>query len=203
MKFSSPIMVFIIASASVHAAIVMTSNNSTTITLPGSTGSVMVVKIKEQQTNLSKKTLTKTISRNTSQQQNFAQTNKNHPSVEKPEKSSQQEHIDKITVPATDNQQTKSKARIISIIYEELSQHFNYPKLAQKRNWQGKVMLSLRVTANGEINNVRIKNSSGYSILDQAAINSLIKIGYLPQVSSWLPYDIDLKLPVLYQLTEG
>jgi protein TonB len=200
MKISSPIMIFIIASASVHAALMMTSYNSTIITLPGSMGSVMEVKIKERQTNLTKKTSTKTISRNTSQQQISAQTNK---AISSAEKLTQKKQTDTITVPATDNQQAKSKARIISIIYKELSQHFIYPKLAQKRNWQGKVMLSLRVTANGKINNVQIKNSSGYSVLDQAAINSLIKVGYLPQVSSWLPYDIDLKLPVLYQLTEG
>jgi len=193
-------MIFIIASASVHAALMMTSYNSTIITLPGSMGSVMEVKIKERQTNLTKKTSTKPISRNTSQQQISAQTNK---AISSAEKLTQKKQTDTITVPATDNQQAKSKARIISIIYKELSQHFIYPKLAQKRNWQGKVMLSLRVTANGKINNVRIKNSSGYSVLDQAAINSLIKVGYLPQVSSWLPYDIDLKLPVLYQLTEG
>jgi len=200
MKISSPIMIFIIASASVHAALMMTSYNSTIITLPGSMGSVMEVKIKERQTNLTKKTSTKPISRNTSQQQISAQTNK---AISSAEELTQKKQTDTITVPATDNQQAKSKARIISIIYKELSQHFIYPKLAQKRNWQGKVMLSLRVTANGKINNVRIKNSSGYSVLDQAAINSLIKVGYLPQVSSWLPYDIDLKLPVLYQLTEG
>lgn len=191
-----------IASASIHAGLVMTSNNSSIITLPGSTGSVMEVKIKERQPSLAKTTVAKPVSKKPSkkiaQHEIITQINKTTSSSESTEKQN-----DKVIISAANNQHTKSKARVISIIYKELSQHFVYPKLAQKRNWQGKVLLSLRVSSNGKINDVQLNNSSGYSVLDQAAINSLSKVGYLPQISSWLPYDIDLKLPVVYQLTEG
>ena len=192
-----------IASAGIHASLVMTSNNSTTITLPGSTGSVMEVKIKERQNPLEKTTTArpaqKKISKKTEQQESSIKIKETTPTSETITTLSQE----KPASPATDKQQAESKARVISIIYKELSQHFIYPKLAQKRNWQGKVLLSLRVTASGKINNVQLNSSSGYDVLDQAAINSLVKVGYLPQISSWLHYDIDLKLPVLYQLTKG
>ena len=99
--------------------------------------------------------------------------------------------------------QSASKARIVSILYKGLSQHFTYPRLAQRRNWQGKVLLSLHVTSSGKIENIKVNSSSGYNILDQAAIASLTKVGQLPQVSSWLHYGIDINIPVIYQLTKG
>jgi len=192
-----------VASAGIHASLVMTSNNSTTITLPGSTGSVMEVKIKERENPLEKTTTArqaqKKISKKTEQKESSIKIKKTTPTSETVAILSQE----KTTSPITDKQQAESKARVISIINKELIQHFIYPKLAQKRNWQGKVLLSLRVSASGKINNVQLNSSSGYDVLDQAAINSLVKVGYLPQTSTWLSNDIYLQLPVVYQLTEG
>jgi len=191
-----------IASASIHAGLMMTSNNSSVITLPGSTGSVMEVKIKERQDTLTKNAIVKPVSNNPSKKtaahEVISRINKTVASSENTEKQKS-----KAIISAANKQHAKSKARVISILYKELNKYFIYPGLAQKRNWQGKVLLSLRVTSNGKINNVQLNSSSGYNILDQAAINSLIKVGYLPKISSWLHYDIDLKLPVVYQLTES
>lgn len=199
MKLSSPILAFTIASIGVHSGLVMTSNNTDNITLPSSEGSVIAVKMTKHQDYTKEKrkpttkSLTKTktkpeIKKVATQSRNIEKVQTN----EQSEKSAQAEY-----------QHAESKARVISVIHKELNQHFTYPKLAQRRNWQGKVLLSLRVTSSGKINNIRINQSSGYSILDQAAINSLIKMGNLPQISSWLPYEVNLKLPVIYQLTEG
>lgn len=195
MKLITPITVFILASASVHAVLVISSNSTTAITLPGTTGSMMNVKIQEES-----KTSPKKVNDNATPPEIQTQLTKTNPATKKP---AQKEIKSKISLSPIKNQQAESKARVISVIYQELNQHFTYPKLAQKRNWQGKVLLSLQVSTNGKINNVQIHKSSGYSVLDQAAIDSLIKVGYLPQISSWLPYDINLKLPVIYQLTEG
>lgn len=192
-----------VASAGIHASLVMTSNNSTTITLPGSTGSVMEVKIKERENPLEKTTTArqaqKKISKKTEQKESSIKIKKTTLTSETVAILSQE----KTTSLITDKQQAESKARVISIINKELIQHFIYPKLAQKRNWQGKVLLSLRVSASGKINNVQLNSSSGYDVLDQAAINSLVKVKYLPQTSTWLSNDIYLQLPVVYQLTEG
>lgn len=186
-----------LASAGVHAGLVMTSYNSTDITLPGSTGSVIAVKINKVEP-VSKKSSKKVTQSKTSQKNK-----KIAPNLKKNKKHPQDDPASHHSLAKNEHQQAESKARVISIIYNKLSQHFIYPKLAQKRNWQGKVLLSLRVSSNGKINNVKINRSSGYSVLDQAAVNSLMKIGNLPQLSSWLPYEIDLNLPVVYQLTEG
>lgn len=189
-------MLFVLASAGIHAGLVMMSNNVTPLTLPGITGSVMAVKIKEQQITEIKNDSYKEIT-----------TVKNNKLATEVKKSVASKTIS-TTKSSTQKQnisitQNESRARVISIIYKELKQHFTYPALAQKRNWQGKVELSLRVTSAGKIEDVQLNNSSGYSILDQAAISSLLRVDNLPKISSWLPYDINLKLPVIYRLTEG
>lgn len=208
MKFTSPIIIFILASAGIHAGLVITSN-TTNIALPGSTGSVMAVKLKE----INQITVRPDIKKRRPQKEQSKKTKNTKDNPEKllaklsqrktyQEKTITEKYVQLIESSSIYNQ-AESKARVISIIYKELSQHFKYPKLAQKRNWQGKVLLSLRVTASGMINNIQLNSSSGYSVLDKAAINSLIKVGHIPQISSWLPYDINLNLPVVYQLTEG
>ena len=197
MKLSSPILTFMLASIGVHAGLVMTSNNLSSIALPGSTGSVMAVKINKPEQVL-KNNIEKT-----SQSKPIAKINKTVPVLKEAGKKIVKKPSSQLPHTTQTSQQAESKARVISIIYKELNQHFIYPKMAQKRNWQGKVLLSLRVSSSGKINNVQVNRSSGYSVLDQAAINSLMKVGNLPQISSWLPYDIDLNIPVIYQLTEG
>lgn len=197
-------MSFILLSAGVHAALVITSNSPTNIALPGSMESAMNIKIQENHKPSEQNIIEKSISK-----KNIIKPTAKETPVQIVKKLISPENVklkptaNKIAIAAVDNQQTKSKARVISIIYQQLNQHFIYPKLAQKRNWQGKVLLSLSVSPNGKINNVKIYKSSGYSILDQAAISSLTKVEYLPQISSWLPYDIDVKLPVIYQLIKG
>lgn len=196
MKLTSPIILFVLASAGIHAGLVMLSN-SNTITLPGSAGSVMVVQIKKQHSaNKIKPEQIKNIRKESPKRRQIAAKQKAASVVDK-SKQAEQKTASLQQNPAI------SKARVASIIYQELSPHFTYPKIAIKRNWQGKVLLSLRVTSNGRIKNVQLNNSSGYDILDQAAIHSLSKVESLPGISSWLPFDIDLNFPVIYKLIEG
>lgn len=212
MKIISPFMSFLAASAIVHAALVINSY-STNITLPGSTGSVMTVKLQAEKVP-NKQALT-------GKQLEAKQVNKkilkekHSPVAEPPTQKTQALAKTTTLAPYSDStnkenlqvvnkeRESKSRAHVIAVIYQALNQHFTYPRLAQRRNWQGKVLLSIRVTASGKIKNIKLNQSSGYAILDQAAMSSLTKVGELPQLISWLPYDIDLTLPVIYQLTEG
>ena len=197
MKLPSPIMNFIIASAVIHVGL-MSVSDSSTITLPGSTESVMVVQIKNEQPHEIIKTKRK--KKNKSKTQESLKKVTKQKSPPKAENKNQSSTLEVVSI---SKNMEKSKARVASIIYKELNQYFTYPRLAVKRNWQGKVLLSLRVTSTGKIKNIHLNNSSGYDILDQAAINSLSKVEQLPEVSSWLPFDVDLKFPVIYKLIGG
>jgi len=196
MNLLSPLSLFIIASFAIHASVVMISNNTTTMILPGTTGSSLSIKIKEVviRPQRDKKPVTPKV------QQIKKATS--HSKDNEKEKLTKQSTKPKIT-PSPAQITKKSEARVISIIYKELSQYFTYPKLAQKRNWQGKVLLSLRLSSSGKIKEIQLNNSSGYSVLDQAAIVALRKVDQLPNISKWLDHDIELELPVIYKLTEG
>lgn len=209
MKLLSPMSAFIIASAGIHVGLVM-SSYSTNITLPGSTGSVMTVELKIEEklskqpsTNNNYKVKQVKLVKNKTSQKNKSLVTTRMFSNNTTDSSLLPSNIKESTQAINKEKDAESKAQVISIIYKALNQHFTYPRLAQRRNWQGKVLLSIRVTATGKIKNIKLNQSSGYSILDKAAISSLTKVGELPQLISWLPYDIDLTLPVIYQLTEG
>lgn len=85
-----------------------------------------------------------------------------------------------------------------------MTSYFSYPVLAQRRNWQGEVQLGLRVGADGQLSNIHIIKSSGYSILDRAAIKSLKQIAAIPGASDWLHgRHFDTVMPVEYRLIDS
>jgi TonB family protein len=48
-----------------------------------------------------------------------------------------------------------------------------YPRVARRRNYQGTVLLDVRVTAQGTVAEVKVARSSGYSVLDTSALSSV------------------------------
>ena len=82
-------------------------------------------------------------------------------------------------------------------IHQALGEHFRYPLLARRRGWQGEVVLAFNVESDGRISNAHIAHSSGYGVLDQAALNALGKVGRLSQPPA---FGVSLQLPVIYQL---
>jgi len=48
-----------------------------------------------------------------------------------------------------------------------------YPSLAQRRGYQGKVILEIGFDATGAVISVTVKNSSGYTMLDEAAVQKV------------------------------
>jgi protein TonB len=83
-----------------------------------------------------------------------------------------------------------------------LRPHFYYPPLARQHGWQGEVRLALRVEADGLLTQVRVVRTSGYGILDRAALHSLGRIQRLPEAVAVLNgRSHDVILPVQYRLT--
>ncbi|MCW8934724.1 MAG: TonB family protein [Gammaproteobacteria bacterium] len=82
----------------------------------------------------------------------------------------------------------------------ELDKFFYYPKSAIRRNWQGDLIISFSINHDGKISDIKILKTSGYDILDMAAINSVEKIN-LPE-NSLINYNRDTlkSFPVSYRL---
>jgi len=61
-----------------------------------------------------------------------------------------------------------------------------YPRAARRRGMQGTVILDVVVNASGEIIKVKIVRSSGFDILDNAAVKTVHSVGQLPRP----PYEL-------------
>lgn len=196
MKLISPLQAFIFASAGFHVGLILISD-SPDLVLPGTSGSAMSVKLKEPIQKVSHPITEKNPAKKISNTVTHTQTKNSLAKVATHKKEKQPQTSSAV------QENSVSKAHVVSIIYKQLNNHFNYPKIAQRRNWQGQVLLAFRLTKNGNIKDIKINHSSGYNILDQAAIIALQKIGQLPQLSSWLSSGMEIQIPIIYQLTEG
>lgn len=78
-----------------------------------------------------------------------------------------------------------------------LARHFYYPRMAMRRGWQGEVILAFQLQADGTIVNARIAQSSGYSVLDRAALHALGKVN---RIRNTLRGNRAMQLPVIYRL---
>lgn len=82
--------------------------------------------------------------------------------------------------------------------------HKKYPTFAIRRGWQGTVELGLRVEADGKLTRVRVLKTSGYRILDEAALTMLSSANHVNGIEAWLNgHYFDTTLPIEYRLTGG
>ena len=94
--------------------------------------------------------------------------------------------------------------QLLGVLKSRLSQYLSYPTLARSRGWEGTVLLGMRVQSDGQLNQLRIDRSSGYSVLDHSALNSLNRVGQLAEATAWLKgREMDMQLPVIYRLIEN
>ncbi len=85
-----------------------------------------------------------------------------------------------------------------------LGEHFTYPWIARRRGWEGEVRLALRVGAAGRVSDLRVVKTSGYAILDRAALRSARRIHAVPEAARWMRgRHLDIVVPVEYRLVNG
>lgn len=95
-------------------------------------------------------------------------------------------------------------SRLRDDLIQRLRARFDYPLIARKKGWEGRVKLGMRVEADGRLSNLRVIETSGYAILDRASLRTLKQIARVPAAGEQLHGRyVDLILPVEYRLTEG
>lgn len=85
-------------------------------------------------------------------------------------------------------------AGIIEIIKNSIERAKTYPLLAKKRDIEGTVYISFRVSLRGELQELKILKSSGSSILDTATLDIVKKAAPFPYV------DNRIEVPVVFRL---
>ncbi|MDD2724959.1 MAG: energy transducer TonB [Methylovulum sp.] len=74
-----------------------------------------------------------------------------------------------------------------------------YPRIAQMRQWEGTVVLDIRVLANGSAGEVKIVRGSGHEILDESAVEQVKSWRFIPAhrgnmtVNDWVRVPISFK----------
>lgn len=82
-----------------------------------------------------------------------------------------------------------------------LEQHKDYPAELKKQKQQGVVVLTFSINKNGEVLTAKIKKSSGFPILDQAALDMLAKADPVPAIPDSMNRDrLLLSIPIEYSL---
>lgn len=100
-------------------------------------------------------------------------------------------------IPDTADDQAAVQA---SVPLYDLNPPPHYPRTARKRNYQGTVMLDVRVTADGSVAQVRIARSSGYAILDRSAAKSVMGWRFSPALRAGRPVEMWVQVPVRFEL---
>lgn len=94
----------------------------------------------------------------------------------------------------------EAKARYLkehfTYIRDKILQNISYPTPARRLGWQGKVLVSFVITSDGSVKEMRIKQSSGFDLLDNNALETIQKSAPFPQP----PLEAQLVIPILYRL---
>ncbi len=75
-----------------------------------------------------------------------------------------------------------------------------YPTSAVRNRYEGTVLLRIEIGANGRVELVEVAKSSGYEILDEAAVNAVRKWRGKPATSNGKPVATSELLPVQFKL---
>lgn len=81
-------------------------------------------------------------------------------------------------------------------IRDKILRNISYPDAARRMGWQGKVLLSFIIKANGSVKGFNVIQSSGFSILDKDAIETVKDTAPFPKP----PAEAQLVIPIIYHL---
>ncbi len=84
----------------------------------------------------------------------------------------------------------------LDFIRELIEKNLKYPFAARRMGWTGTVVIKFIVTVDGHACKFRIIKTSGYSMLDDNAMNTIKKISSFPRPRA----SVELTIPITYRL---
>jgi protein TonB len=91
---------------------------------------------------------------------------------------------------------TKYLKEHFAYIRDKILKNISYPDSARRMGWQGKVLLSFIITADGSVREFKIIQGSGFPILDKSAIETVKDTAPFPRP----PGEAQLVIPIIYRL---
>jgi protein TonB len=75
-----------------------------------------------------------------------------------------------------------------------------YPIVARKKGWQGTVRLKVLVLSDGSVGELDVAGSSGYGLLDRAAVDAVVTWRFRPATKGDHPVDSWVEIPIQFEL---
>ncbi len=75
-----------------------------------------------------------------------------------------------------------------------------YPALARHRGWQGVVRIRVRVRSDGSVAAATVSSSSGYDLLDRAALAAIRRWHFEPGTRDGRPVESEVLVPIHFEL---
>ena len=107
-----------------------------------------------------------------------------------------------ISIPKVGDDKIKDPVlRYSKLIQKRILDTLTYPVAAKDAGFQGAVKLSLKLSPQGELLDIKIKEASGYQVLDDAALKAAQETSpyppFLPEIKD---KEIWVDIPIIYQL---
>lgn len=78
-----------------------------------------------------------------------------------------------------------------------------YPRVARRRGWEGRVVLAVTVSAEGDVAALSVAESSGHALLDRAAKRAVRDWHFRPAERLGEPVRDRIRVPITFRLTRG
>jgi protein TonB len=85
----------------------------------------------------------------------------------------------------------------LSVISNIVQRHINYPPIARRMGWEGRVLIGFILEPNGNIRDLKVLKSCGYEVLDKEALDA-IRRSYKDFPKP--PVSVMVKLPINFRL---
>ena len=102
----------------------------------------------------------------------------------------QRTSVAKIIPPAVNNTR---RVDFRSLILAQLSQAKRYPPRARRRQQEGSVRVSFAVEIDGRVTDARLEHTSGFSLLDKAALRLLEYCSPLPKPPERMTFSFSIR----------
>ena len=103
----------------------------------------------------------------------------------------------------SENQNTKStfSSSATYKIGSAKNPHPTYPLIARKKGWEGRVLIQAEIDREGNVSKIKVLESSGFEVLDNASLETLKKWKFTPaKIGNKFVYDT-VKIPVKFLIT--
>ncbi len=81
-------------------------------------------------------------------------------------------------------------------------QPITYPRWALRQGWEGRVSIAIEVRKDGTVGRMKVMQSSGHQILDNAAVKAVHSWKFHPTMKNGQPIVDCVQIPVTFKISE-